>query len=334
MARKHDHGTKPAKPAKSAKSAKPARPSKGAKGSPARKSRVVAAPGRAGLKVVAPSHPAAEAHPDHPVHWSRPHARTVVIAGGKGGVGKSNLSANLAVALGARGARVLLVDADLGQASLDLLLGLYPRYSVQHVLSGEKQPEEVVVAGPLNVRLLPAAAGVPDLADLDDYRRECLLRALGQLDQDADLVLVDTPSGLPRHVAALCGAADDVVVVTTPEMPSFSDAYALVKLLQQQGFTRPIHLLVSMADSAEEAEETAHRIGLVARRFLRLEVDSWGFVPFDPSVPRAVRRQEPVVTAFPQSPAAVAIRTVAERLWSPPDPQLEDVPHTPERLEA
>ena len=171
------------------------------------------------------------------------------------------------------------------------------------------------------------------MAELDDYRRECLLRGISQLDSDSDLVVVDTASGVSRQVTAFCLAATDVVVVTTPEMPAFSDAYALIKLLQQQGLTKPPHLLVNMVGSDEEAEETAHRIRLVARRFLHMEIDSWGFVPFDPSVSRAVRRQEPVVTAFPQSPAALAYRALAERLWEIPQP--EPSPRaTSERLEA
>ena len=191
----------------------------------------------------------------------------------------------------------------------------------------------IVVDGPWGVRLIPASSGVPELADLDDYRRECLLRGLGNLDADVDIILIDTASGVSRQVTAFCLAAADVVVVTTPEMPAFSDAYALIKLLQQQGLSRPPHLLVNMASSEEEAEETAHRIRLVARRFLHMEIDSWGFVPFDPSVSRAVRRQEPVVTAFPQSPAAQAYRALAERLWEIPQP--EPSPRaTPERLEA
>jgi flagellar biosynthesis protein FlhG len=203
------------------------------------------------------------------------------------------------------------------------------------VISGEKTPEEIVVAGPRGVRLVPAASGVPEMAELDDYRRECLLRGLSQLEADADLVIIDTASGVSRQVTAFCLIADDVLVVTTPEMPAFSDAYALIKLLQQQGVARSPHLLVNMGNSAEEAEETAHRIRLVARRFLHMEIDSWGTVPFDPAVPRAVRRQEPVVTAFPQSPAAVAYRALAERLWdvSDHDPSPRVVP-APERLEA
>jgi flagellar biosynthesis protein FlhG len=286
------------------------------------------------LRVLKPRHPeAVESAHDHPAHWKRPHVRSLVIASGKGGVGKSNLAANLAVALGERGARVLLVDADLAQANLDLLLGLHPRFDLQHVLSGEKSPEEIVVAGPPGVLLVPAASGAPDLAELDDYRRECLLRGISQLEAEADLVLIDTASGVSRQVIAFCLAADEVVVVTTPEMPAFSDAYGLIKLLAQQGITHPPHLLVNQAGSDEEAEETAHRIRLVARRFLHMEIDSWGHVPDDPSVSRAVRRQEPVTIAFPQSPAAKAYRALAERLWEIPQPEAPPRA-TVERLEA
>ena len=221
-------------------------------------------------------------------------------------MGKSNLAANLAVALGERGARVLLLDADLAQASLDLLLGLHPRFDLQHVLQGDKTLEEILVEGPKGVRLIPASSGEPELADLDDYRREVLLRGLGLLDQDADLILIDVASGVSRTVTSFCLSADDVLVVTTPEMPALSDAYSLIKLLRKQGLERAPHLLVSMAGTAEEAEETAHRIRLVARRFVSFEVESWGYVPFDPAVGRAVRLQEPVVTAFPHAPAAIA----------------------------
>lgn len=276
-----------------------------------------------------------ELETEHPAQWSRSQTRTIVVTSGKGGVGKSNLSANLAIALSECGARVVLVDGDLAQANLDLLLGLHPRYDVQHLLNGEKSPEEIVVNGPRNVRLVPAASGAPELADLDDLRREIVVRAISQLEADADLVIIDASSGVGRSVTSLCLSADDVVIVTTPEMTAFSDAYSLIKLLQQQGVQRAPHLLINMAGTPEEAEETAHRIRLVARRFLRLEVDSWGTVPFDPSIGRAVRRQEPVVSAFPQSPASLAYRALAARLWErtqpEPTPEFESAP---ERLEA
>ncbi len=275
---------------------------------------------------------------EHPARLSRPRARTIVVASGKGGVGKSNLAANLAVALGERGARVLLVDGDLAQANLDLLLGLHPRYDLQHVLSGQKTMDEIVVNGPENVRLVPASSGVEELADLDDFRREALLRGLSTLDQDADLVILDTASGVTRQTTEFCRAAHEVIVLTTPEMPAFSDAYALVKLLQKQGgLARAPHLVVNMANGAEEAEDTAHRIRLVARRFLRIELDCLGVVPFDTSVPRAVRLQEPVLSAFPKSPASAAYRALAAKLWKPaptgPKSLVEPVP-SQERLEA
>ncbi len=305
-------------------------------GTPKKNARGSRAPVRKTLRVVRPSAPVpAAASQDHPARWPRPHVRTVVVASGKGGVGKSNLSANMAVSLAERGVRVLLVDADLAQANLDLLLGVHPRYDLQHVLSGERTPEEIVVIGPGGVMLVPAASGAPELTELDDYRRECLLRGLSQLEGGADLVIIDTASGISRQVTSFCAVADEVIVVTTPEMPAFSDAYALIKLLHQQGVERAPHLVVSMATTAEEAEETAHRIRLVARRFLQIEVDSWGMVPFDPSIGRAVRRQEPVITAFPQSPASLAYRAIADRLWEDhdPEPTLLDTPRT-ERLEA
>ena len=271
----------------------------------------------------------------HPAQWQRSHVPMIAVASGKGGVGKSNLAANLAVALGESGARVLLVDADFAQANLDLLLGVHPRWDLQHVLSGEKQPEDIVLPAAKNVKLVPASSGVPDLAELDDYRREFLLRALSQLEGDVDLVLLDLASGVSNTVTSLCHAAHEVIVVTTPELPAFSDAYALIKLLHQQGRMRPPHLVVSMTSPEDEADETAHRIRLVARRFLQQEVEYLGSVPFDPAVSRAVRRQEPVVTAFPQSPAAVAYRGLAGRLWSAPDPDPKvRTPHAPQRLEA
>jgi flagellar biosynthesis protein FlhG len=286
-----------------------------------------------GLRVVPGGAPVPEAA-DHPAHWSRPHVRSIAIASGKGGVGKSNLAANLAVALGARGARVLLVDADVAQANLDLLLGLHPRHDLQHVLAGEKALEEIVIDGPPGVRLVPAASGVPELADLDEFRCESLLRTLGLLAAGADLVIYDTASGVSRVATGFCLAADDVVVVTTPEMPAFSDAYGLVKTLAARGLSRAPHLVVSMSGSPEEAEETAHRIRLVARRFLRLDLDTWGVVPFDVAVPHAVRRQEPAVTAFPNAPASAAYRDLAELLWSAGSPDPVESPATSQRLGA
>ncbi len=287
------------------------------------------------LRVVPGGTAAEPAAADHPASWSRPHVRSLAIASGKGGVGKSTLAANLALALGQRGARVLLVDADFSQANLDLLLGVHPRFDLQHVLKGEKTLEEIVVEGPPGVRLVPAASGCPELADLDDFRLESLWRGMSQLENDADVVLVDTASGVRRTVTWLCRAVREVLIVTTPEMPAFSDAYALIKLLHSQGLTRPPQLVVNRADLPEEAEEVAHRLRLVSRRFLSLDLGLWGCVPADPAVARALRLQEPLLSVFPNAPSSAAIRALAERLWDvvPPDPAVQPL-NQPQRLEA
>ena len=254
----------------------------------------------------------------HAAQLSRSRVRTLVVTSGKHGVGKSNLAANLAVALGERGARVVLVDGDLAQAHLDLLLGVHPRWDLGHVLAGEKTVDEIVVPGPANVTLVPAASAAPELAELDDYRRELLMRSLGLADESADLMIVDTPSAVNRQTLELCRSAHDLLVVATPEMTSFSDAYGLVKTLQKEGaLMRAPRLIVNMATTPEEADEAANRMQLFARHFLRLEVEVLGTVPFDQSVTRAVRAQQPVVLAHPQSPAAVAYRALAARLWKP-----------------
>jgi len=270
------------------------------------------------LKLVPGGQPApAEFGAGHAAQWSRSRVRTLVIASGRGGVGKSNLAVNLAVALGERGARVVLVDGDLAQASLDLLLGVHPRWDLSHVLAGEKTLDEVVVRGPENVTLVPGASRAP-VTELDDYRRELLLRSLGTADESADLLIVDTGSGVDRETLELCRAAHELLVVATPEMASFSDAYGLVKTLQKEGaLARSPRLVVNLATTDEEAQDAANRMKLFARHFLRLQVDVLGTVPFDAAVTRAVRAQEPVTLAYPRSPAAAAYRALAARLWKP-----------------
>ena len=270
------------------------------------------------LKLVPGGLPApAEYGAGHAAQWSRGRLRTLVIASGRGGVGKSNLAANLAVALGQRGARVVLVDADLTQANLDLLLGVHPRWDLGHVLAGEKSLDEVVVNAPEHVTLVPGVSNA-QAVELDDFRREQLLRSLGTADEGADLMIVDTGSSTDRDTLELCRAAHELLVVATPDMASFSDAYGLVKTLQKEGaLSRAPGLVVNLATTPEEADDAAHRMTLFARHFLRLEVHVLGTVPFDAAVTRAVRAQEPVLLAYPQSPAANAYRALAARLWKP-----------------
>jgi len=266
-----------------------------------------------------PGEPAeAEFGAGHPAQLSRSRVRKLVITSGHDGEGKSNLAANLAVALGQRGARVVLVDGDLARGNLDLLLGAHPRWDLGHVLAGEKTVDEVAMRGPENVTLVPASSGAPELTELDDFRRELFLRSLSFADLRADLMIVDTATGMNRHTLELCRSAHDLLVVVTPETTSGSDAYRLVKTLQKEdALHRPPRLIVNMATSEDEADEAADRMRLFARHFLRIEVQVLGTVPYDPAVLRAVRAQEPVTIAWPASPAALAFRALAARLWKP-----------------
>ena len=290
----------------------------------------------ADLKLVPPTPKVRGAAPrgdarEHFATLARPRVRTIAVTSGKGGVGKSTVAANLAVALGSLGARVILFDGDLAQANLDLLLGLSPRWDLGHVLRGEKALDQIVVEVSPNVRLVPAASGDRDLADLDDFRREGLYRELSRLSEDADLVLIDTASGASHLTSSFARAASELVVVTTPEPTSYSDAYGLLKVLVAQGLTTTPGVLVNRAPSVEEAEEVAHDLASLTRRFLSMNVNSLGAVPDDPAVGQAVRRRRPVVEAAPKSPAALAFLAVAGRLWArPSDPSPRAL--SPERL--
>lgn len=246
----------------------------------------------------------------------RPAVRTLAVVSGKGGVGKSNVVANLAVAMGEMGASVLVLDADLGQANQDVLLGVHPRVDLLSVLRGECALEDIVIEGPAGVKLVPAGSGDPLLADVDDVRRERLFREIGALAAESDIVLIDNASGASRQAAGFALAAREMVVVTTPEPTAYNDSYGLLKVLARQGLATQPGVLVNLSTSVEDAEEVAHRLASVCRRFLRVQVHMLGHVPVDPALTQAVRRQEPVVVSYPNSPSARALTTLAERLLS------------------
>jgi flagellar biosynthesis protein FlhG len=266
---------------------------------------------------------------EHPVLLRRPQCRSLAVTSGKGGVGKTNVTANLAIALARRNRRVLLVDGDLSLANLDLLLGVMPRHNLEQVISGERRIEDVIVPTYDNIRLLPAASGVEDLANLDDYRRECFLRSLSKVDGDTDLILIDTGSGIARNVTSLALAADEILVITTPEPTAVSQAYAMIRVLSTYRKTPPLKVLVNMAASAAEAAQVYQRICKVAEQFLGATPESWGFITEDPAVRRAVVNQEPFLLSSPQSAASVAIERLAQRVLELDPEPLKTLPrHT------
>lgn len=248
----------------------------------------------------------------------RPRRRTIAVTSGKGGVGKTNIVTNLAIALSRQGVRVLVLDGDLGLANVDLLLGVAPQFDLQDVVLGNRSLSDIVLEGPDGIRVVPASSGVEELANLDEYRTEVLLRKLSELEHDTDIILIDSPSGIGHHATSLVQGADQILVVTTPEPTSFSDAYAMIKVLTKRPLRAMPALLVNQADSEDAAQAVARRVKNVAKRFLNLEIDYWGYILSDESVPKSVLRQEPFLSTYPYSPAASCVYQLARRVLGQP----------------
>ncbi|HEX6971354.1 MAG TPA: P-loop NTPase [Limnochordia bacterium] len=238
----------------------------------------------------------------------------IAVTSGKGGVGKTTLSVNLGLALGAAGRRVCLIDADLGTANVDVVLNLAPRYNLADVVRGEKNILETLVEGPNGLIILPGGSGLQELTEMDERQYLRLLGQFRELERYADVLIIDTGSGLSRSVTRFVLAATRAVVVTTPEPPAITDAYALIKVLSRQGFEGELLLVVNRVQSAREAEEIAAKMVFATRRFLGSDLKPLGYVMEDGAVSRAVREQVGVFTAYPRARATENIRILAERL--------------------
>jgi flagellar biosynthesis protein FlhG len=244
-----------------------------------------------------------------------PHVncRVIAVTSGKGGVGKTNISVNFALAMANRGKKVLLFDADMGLANVDVMLGIVPHFNLAHVLTGQKTLAEIITEGPNGIRLVASGSGgVRELADLNDDQRNKFLNALLALQSQSDIILIDTGAGLHRNVLAFVLAAEEVVIVTTAEPTSLMDAYGMIKILYREKKNPVINVIVNMVSNQAEADEAGRKLTILARRFLSLEIDYLGFVPRDPAMIRAVKEQKPVMLSAPNSPAAVCINRLAE----------------------
>ncbi len=244
----------------------------------------------------------------------RRRASVIAVTSGKGGVGKSNVAVNLAIALASAGKEVVLLDADLGLANADVLCNVDLPSNLAHVIARKKELHEVLVKAPGGFGLIGGASGLARMADLSDYDRQRLVDALGLLEQQADVILIDTGAGISPNVLSFTRTADHVLVVTTPEPTAITDAYAVVKVLSKDGGDRRISLLVNQVRSLNEAKVVYGRIAQVAKQFLGVSVLDGGHVVADESVVQAVRRRTPFVIGNPSSPASKCVTQLAMRL--------------------
>jgi flagellar biosynthesis protein FlhG len=246
--------------------------------------------------------------------------RVIGVASGKGGVGKSNISANLAVLAAKQGMRVLVIDADLGLANVEVLYGMKPQYHLGHVLEWSMPIQEVIATGPEGVKVLPAGSGVQSLTRLDDAQKLKLVTALEQLEDSVDLVLVDTGAGIGDNVVFFIGATQEALLVVNPEPTSLTDAYAMVKVLSLNAGTRFFNVIVNCSPNDGQAKDIFQKLSNVAARFLDVKLRYLGWVPRDENVHRAVMAQSPIVLSFPNSPASRALNATAHQLFSEPPP--------------
>lgn len=244
-----------------------------------------------------------------------PHGATALaITSGKGGVGKTNIAANLAICLASLHRRVVLMDADLGLGNLDVVLNIQSRYNLSHVISGRRELDQIIHVGPLGVEVICGGSGIEMLANLNTFQRQRLLDGLDKLHHRADFLIIDTGAGIQSNVVGFCLASEQTIVVTTPEPTAMTDAYAMIKVLAANGYAGRVNVLVNMTRSVSEGRMIYRQIADVASRFLDFPVYDAGVLCKDDSVLNAVRKRMPTVLAYPNSPFAASLNDIGTRL--------------------
>lgn len=251
---------------------------------------------------------------------SRSMVKVIAVTGGKGGVGKTNVSINLAVAMAEQGQKVLVLDADLGLANVDVLLGLRAHRNISHVLSGECELQEILLDGPKGITIVPASSGVQGMVELSTTEHAGLIRAFSELEENYDVLIVDTAAGISDMVLSFSRASHDVIVVVCDEPTSITDAYALIKILNRDFGVFRFKIVANMVKNLREGQELFAKLTKVTDRFLDVALELVATIPFDENVRKAVRKQQVIVDAFPKSAASLAVRTLATRAQSWPSP--------------
>jgi len=247
--------------------------------------------------------------------------KVIAVSGGKGGVGKTNVSLNTAIALGQQGKRVLVLDADLGLANVDVMLGLRVKRNLSHVLSGECELDDIIITGPSNIKIIPATSGSQSMVDLTPAEHAGLIRAFSEMQTKFDVLIVDTAAGISDMVLSFTRAAQDVMLVVCDEPTSITDCYALMKLLNRDHGVFKFKVVANMVRTPKEGQQLFAKLTKVTDRFLDVALELVAVVPFDENIRKSVRKQQAIVEAFPDSPAAKAFKGLASKIITWPIPQ-------------
>lgn len=240
--------------------------------------------------------------------------KVIAVTGGKGGVGKTNLSVNLSIALSEMRRRVVLMDADLGLANVDVLLGLQAKYTIADVLSGAKSIRDILVTGPGGIKIVPASSGIQKMASLSAQEHAGLIHSFSELSDQIDVLMVDTAAGISDTVVSFVRAAQEAIVVVCDEPSSITDAYALIKLLNLEHGVFRFRVVANMTRSTQEGINLFAKLNNVCERFLDASLQYLGHVPFDESVRKAIQKRRPVVEFAPRCKASTAIKVLAQKI--------------------
>lgn len=257
---------------------------------------------------------------EEPPETKNKHIRVITIASGKGGVGKSNIAVNLAISLTKLKKNVVLLDADLGLANIDIILGIMPQYNLSHVISGEKTVKEIIYDGPQGINVIAGGSGVHQLANLRDHQLDYLVKELNLLEEYGEYLLVDTGAGLSQIVLSFILAAEEIILVCINEPTSITDTYGTIKTIRQHGYKDKINIIVNRVKNNDEARDVYNKLRFASNKFLNCSIEYLGVVREDNQVSQAVRNQKPLIIGTPHSRAGQDIYKIAMDLSNSRDP--------------
>lgn len=241
-------------------------------------------------------------------------AHVIAVSSGKGGVGKTNISINLAIAIAQKGNKVCIFDADTSLANVNILLNIAPEFTLEHLLEGSRTLDEVLTEAPGGISIIPAASGIAEFSDLNAQQQEIIVQTLVKLEQQFDYLIIDTAAGIGENVLGFLMAVEHCIIVVTPEATSLTDAFALIKVLRKRGYKNKIHVLTNMVDDYLNSVDLYKRLSGACNKFLKIKLNYFGYVPRDDFLRQSVRKQIPVMLSFPDSRASHRFYTLAESL--------------------